>query len=82
MMQNALDAGDADQLHYAAHTLKSSSRMIGATAFARLCDTIEAYSHNKRLPEVAPMMAAFNQYYTTVRQAIETHLISVANEGI
>ena len=82
MMQNALDAGDADQLHYAAHTLKSSSRMIGATAFARLCETIETYSRNKKLPEVAPMMAAFNQYYTTVRQAIETHLISVANEGI
>ncbi|HMB93634.1 MAG TPA: response regulator, partial [Rhodothermales bacterium] len=78
MMQNALDAGDADQLHYAAHTLKSSSRMVGAMAFARLCETIEEHSRNKNMSKIASIMAAFNQHYTTVCTAIETRLISVA----
>lgn len=82
MMQNALDAGDADQVHYAAHTLKSSSRMIGADAFARLCETIEAHSLNKKLPAVTPVVPAFNQHYTSVCQAVEMHLVSVAKEGI
>jgi CheY-like chemotaxis protein len=77
-MQNALDAGDADELHYAAHTLKSSSRIVVAMAFARLCETIEQHGRDKMMPEVTPYIAAFNQHYHVVCEAIEAHLMSTA----
>lgn len=41
-MAAAAEAQDADTARRAAHSLKSNSRDLGATAFAQLCATLES----------------------------------------
>ena len=50
-MQHALNQGGVQLLHRAAHTLKPTSRTLGATRFAHLCEEVEAMSEGKALQD-------------------------------
>lgn len=56
MMEAGIQQDDAGQVQRAAHTLKSSSAMVGATALSELCITIEAISVQDELTGVASMV--------------------------
>ena len=52
-IQNALNQGYVEPLHRAAHTLKPTSRTLGAMRFARLCEELEMMSEGNILQEGA-----------------------------
>jgi len=56
MMETGIQQNDAGQVQRAAHTLKSSSAMVGAKALSELCITIEAISAQGELADVASMV--------------------------
>ncbi|MDX8405542.1 MAG: Hpt domain-containing protein [Mariprofundus sp.] len=55
-MKTGLEQGDAEQVSRAAHTLKSSSAMIGAQKLSVLCRDIEAITRQGELAGIEPML--------------------------
>ena len=55
-MQTGIEKHDASQIMRAAHTLKSSSAMIGAMALSKLCKDIEAITKKDELAGVECMV--------------------------
>ena len=75
-VSEAVNGGDADALHRAAHTLKSSSAYIGALAFSGICKELEMMGHDKRLEGAKNRLAALEQEYGRVRESLEKHCAS------
>lgn len=76
-VREAVDGGDADALHRAAHTLKSSSSYLGALAFSEICKELDMMGHDKRLEGAKDRLAALEREYGRVRESLEKHCASL-----
>jgi len=73
-LRAGLQANDKDAVRVAAHTLKSSSANLGATAFADMCKQLE---HAARVGTLGPHLPSITQVeseYDRVRIALEREL--------
>ena len=62
-IQIAIAQKDGDQLRRAAHTLKSSSRSLGAAALGELCETLEEHAIAHRLALASLQQGRFEQIF-------------------
>ena len=69
-IREAAEGNNADALYRAAHTLKSSSAYLGALTFSGMCKELEMMGRGKTLEGVAARLAAFDQEYARVRDAL------------
>ena len=69
-IRDAVEGNNADALYRAAHTLKSSSAYLGASTFSGMCKELEMMGRGKTLEGVAARLAAFDQEYARVRDAL------------
>jgi len=71
-LRDAAGKGDAAELRRAAHTLKSSSAMLGARALSLACTELERLSRVGEIGDAAARVAALDALYADVRPALET----------
>lgn len=69
-IHEAAGGNDADALHHAAHTLKSSSAYLGATALSAMSRELEMMGRDKALGEAAARLASLEHEYGRVRDAL------------
>lgn len=69
-IREAAAGTNADALYRAAHTLKSSSAYLGALTFSGMCKELEMMGRGKALEGVAARLAALDQEYARVRDAL------------
>ena len=70
-LQQALTAGDAEELRQAAHTLKSGSANLGGQRLAARCRELEALGRDGRLPDAAAKFAEVEQEFAGFITALE-----------
>ncbi len=73
-LHQAISDQDASQIEYVAHTLKGSSRMLGATAFAELCFGLEVAGRNKQLDGSEKLMEQIDLTFPIVVNYLEDYL--------
>ena len=71
LMRTALEAGNADDLRRAAHTLKSNSASFGATALSSLCRDLEALGKSGELAGASSHIEQIEREYARVRHALQ-----------
>ena len=69
-IETYLHAEDAASLRDAAHTLKSSSANLGATALTKLCKSIELDSGNGELDRIHEELSLLKEELLVVRNAL------------
>jgi len=65
-IKEGVAANDCDKVKMAAHTLKSSSAYVGATALAEVCNRIESKAANGELAETAEDITQVNTGFESV----------------
>ena len=65
-MKQALSAADAPQLQRAAHTLKSSSAILGASRLAEYCKRLETSARNAALDGADELLSQIDREHRTV----------------
>ncbi|MBD2187024.1 response regulator [Pseudanabaena mucicola] len=73
-LHQAILEQDASQIEYVAHTLKGSSRMLGARAFAELCFGLEVAGRNKQLDGSEQIMEQIDATFPVVVTYLEDYL--------
>jgi CheY-like chemotaxis protein len=73
-LHQAISEQDASQIEYVAHTLKGSSRMLGARAFAELCFGLEVAGRNKQLDNSKQLMEQIDVTFPRVVNYLEDYL--------
>ena len=66
-MKKALQAGDAETLRGAAHSLKSSAANVGAATLASRCKSLEQLGREQRLTEAGPMFGSAREEFARVQ---------------
>lgn len=69
-IREAAEGGNADALHHAAHTLKSSSAYLGATALSSMSRDLEMMGREKAPGEAVARLASLEHEYERVRGAL------------
>jgi len=69
-IRQAIAADDAEQLRKAAHSLKSSSANIGASALAQRSKDLEQLARNHTTAGAAPLLADMEHSFQAARQAL------------
>lgn len=69
-MQKAIEQGDSYRLELEAHTLKSSSRNVGANHLADLCYWLEKLGRSNALELAAQKLKEVEQEYSRVNTAL------------
>ena len=69
-MRTAVDAASADELVRPAHSLKSNSASMGATALAEMCRSLEADARAGRLDGASERVAAAAAEFERVSGAL------------
>jgi HPt (histidine-containing phosphotransfer) domain-containing protein len=69
-MRTGLDAGDADGVRRAAHTLKSNAATFGANELAAQCAALEDAAKRGELGDAAAPLDAIARELDTVRAAL------------
>jgi len=80
-MADALGRQDRDALRAAAHTLKSSSALLGATALARACIQVEQRSSDAGEAELAGLIAAVERGAVATSAALTEYVADSARRG-
>jgi CheY-like chemotaxis protein len=70
VMAVAVAQGNATELQNAAHTLKSSSNLLGATSLSQFCQVLEANGSAGTWTEATALMAQVKTEYEKVRAAL------------
>jgi HPt (histidine-containing phosphotransfer) domain-containing protein len=70
-IRRAVASGDATALWQAAHALKSSSGMMGASTFAELCHELEVLGRAATLEQVPEVLSKLEASYPSVCEALE-----------
>jgi HPt (histidine-containing phosphotransfer) domain-containing protein len=70
-IRQAVAAGDTTALMQAAHALKSSSGMMGASMFAELCHELELLGRAATLDRVPEVLSKLEASYPNVCAALE-----------
>jgi HPt (histidine-containing phosphotransfer) domain-containing protein len=73
-LHQAISDQDASQIEYVAHTLKGSSSMLGARAFAELCFGLEVAGRNKQLDGSKQLMEQIDATFPVVVTYLEDYL--------
>ncbi|MCK7580373.1 MAG: Hpt domain-containing protein [Chromatiales bacterium] len=69
-LREAVAAGDGEALRQAAHSFKSGSANLGATALAAACKELEQRGRERRLEGTAALLAEVDCRYDQVRAAL------------
>jgi HPt (histidine-containing phosphotransfer) domain-containing protein len=69
-LAEAVAQGEVAVLERAAHTLKSTSAMLGATTLSQLCQQLESSGHNGSLASSAGMVSQVKTEYEKVQTAL------------
>jgi CheY-like chemotaxis protein len=69
-IREAAEGMDADALHHAAHTLKSSSAYLGAVTLSSMSRELEMMGRNKTPEGAAARLASLEHEYGRVREAL------------
>jgi HPt (histidine-containing phosphotransfer) domain-containing protein len=69
--RQAFEHHQIEDLHRAAHTLKSTSKNFGATTLATLCQEVETRAKNEALEGIEDVLSQIETEYETVRSALE-----------
>lgn len=69
-MAVAIAEGNATDLQHAAHTLKSSTALFGATNLSQFCQVLEAIGSNGNWTEVSALMPKVKREYEKVQAAL------------
>jgi signal transduction histidine kinase/HPt (histidine-containing phosphotransfer) domain-containing protein len=77
-LRKAIKEQDAPDVEYAAHTLKGSSRILGARTFAALCFELEIAGRNLNLEGTESLMAKINQHFPSVVSYFEHYLANLS----
>jgi len=77
-MLGALDAGDIDTLRDAAHTLKSSSAYVGATALSARCRELERLAREGNLPACVGIADGLEDDYADAMAELSTLVVRAA----
>ncbi len=80
-MRAALAGNDAPALQMAAHTMKSTSALFGATALAALCETLERASAVDTPGDAQEQIARIERAYADVSRAMQ-RLITANSSGL
>ena len=70
-LNRALAGSDDQTAMRSAHTLKSSSAVLGATEFAAICLQIESLARENNLTAIPPLMTRFSALYTATCTALK-----------
>ncbi|NKN31858.1 ATP-binding protein [Marichromatium bheemlicum] len=70
-LRQGLEARAADEVHLAAHTLKSSSANLGAHGFAALCRALEQQAHGGAIEQARATFATTETQFRTLVSALE-----------
>jgi two-component system sensor histidine kinase/response regulator len=76
-IREAAEGNDADALHHAAHTLKSSSAYLGAMTLSSMSKELEMMGRDKTLEGVMDRLAPLEHEYGRVRDALAKLLDSM-----
>jgi len=73
-LHQAAKCKDASQIEYTAHTLKSSSSILGAKAFAGLCFQLEIVGRQQQLDKIEGLTAELDRLFPSVVAYLEDYL--------
>ena len=73
-LQEAVAVGDADSMHRAAHSLKSSSATLGALTLAEQCKQLEAMGRTGDVENASDVLPELEAEYKTVQDALKVEL--------
>lgn len=73
-LDHGIARGDADAVHHAAHTLKSSSAALGALALSDLAKHLEALGRSGVLAGAAAEAAAARVQFARVKETLERRI--------
>ncbi len=76
-IRGAAEGNDAEALHLAAHTLKSSSAYLGAMTLSSMSKELEMMGRDKTLGDAMARLAPIEHEYEKVRQALTKLLGSI-----
>jgi signal transduction histidine kinase/DNA-binding response OmpR family regulator/HPt (histidine-containing phosphotransfer) domain-containing protein len=74
-LRDAASRGDAARMQRVAHTLKSTSAMLGACALSTQCAELERLSRAGTVPDAVSRVAAIDALYHTVALALKTEAV-------
>jgi PAS domain S-box-containing protein len=69
-LRAAVERGDADEAHRAAHTLKSNAATFGARSFSELCRELEALGRQGQLEAARPLLRQAENEWERVRSGL------------
>jgi HPt (histidine-containing phosphotransfer) domain-containing protein len=69
-LRGAIAGRDAKTLGLVAHTLRTNCAMLGATAMASMCATLEAYGENATFDDAAAVLAQVDVEFERVLAAL------------
>ena len=72
-IESGFSAGDANAVHHAAHTLKSTSASFGATLLSSLAEGLDGLTRQGVLPEEVSAVEALRAEFTRVKLALKSH---------
>ena len=73
-MRGAMENGDEELMRRAAHTLKGSSRNLGASGLADICQIIETKSHESNMEEASKLIPDVETELGRVRVALNSQV--------
>jgi HPt (histidine-containing phosphotransfer) domain-containing protein len=73
-IRESAEGSDAEALHRAAHTLKSSSAYLGAATLSGMCKELEIMGRDKSLEGTEPRVAALEREYRKVSAFLRKRL--------
>ena len=73
-LRAAVAAGDGEALRQAAHSFKSGSANLGATALAAVCKELEQCGRERRLDEATALLPALDRHSARVREALAVEM--------
>jgi signal transduction histidine kinase/CheY-like chemotaxis protein len=80
-LRNAAARNDAAGLRQAAHALKSSSAMLGATALSDQCEELEQASRSGTVVDAVARVAAIEALYRAVALALEARVAPLGSSA-
>jgi HPt (histidine-containing phosphotransfer) domain-containing protein len=72
-LSDGINQGETELVTRTAHTLKSSSAMLGATRLAHLCQELEAQAKSENLEVTAALLSQIKVEYESVKTVLLEH---------
>jgi HPt (histidine-containing phosphotransfer) domain-containing protein len=69
-LRSAVERGDAEEAHRAAHTLKSNGATFGAQSFSELCRELETLGREGQLEGAGPLLGQAEEEWERVRASL------------